>query len=240
MVDLKGRPCCEPCLMAQAEEEDSQQKRKTHSIARLSSPPYTTASTTSTPVLSPGSSVRSRDTITSTNSSSWLPPRSHHQRPKIDSQLFHHYQKSVNNNHHSIEPSLPPTLSASPVHSERSLISGSPMSISSVSSGLKTPSPSPSPLASTPPSPKSNQPIARRRTTSSTSPVFADDSLSAQQVSRVCIACNDPLSGPRIRLPMPNGDMWYHYNCLTCAGCHGHFTQSEFVSHGKAVYHPQV
>ncbi|KAI9245371.1 hypothetical protein BDA99DRAFT_288981 [Phascolomyces articulosus] len=134
MVDLNGRPCCERCLIAQSGEAKQ---------AKLSYPsPATSLSDggDSTPASTPGL----RDTISSAGSSYWLPrtPPPTNSRPRIDSVLFNHYQKTLQNDQQQQPPIAPPLTpsSLSPAGSIRSSASGSPVSISSIS-------PSPSPLS---------------------------------------------------------------------------------------------
>lgn len=173
MVDLKGRPCCEPCLMAQAGSKPT--------------------STTSTPNLS---SPRTTYFVPRTPTS--------YSRPRITPQLFNQQK------HHTEEIPLPPLSPASSIRS--SISSGSPVSINSTSS---------SPLHSA------------HRASPATTP-------SPPPLTRACHACDKQLNGPRVRVPTANGEVWYHYDCLTCHGCGGHFTESRFVSQGKLIYHPKV
>ncbi|KAL0081319.1 hypothetical protein F4703DRAFT_1866219 [Phycomyces blakesleeanus] len=56
---------------------------------------------------------------------------------------------------------------------------------------------------------------------------------------RVCFKCLKTLRGRRIKAPTATGDAWYHYDCLTCAGCDLHFTDTEIVVEGTDIYHPQ-
>ncbi|KAI9009999.1 hypothetical protein CLU79DRAFT_774310 [Phycomyces nitens] len=56
---------------------------------------------------------------------------------------------------------------------------------------------------------------------------------------RVCCKCLKTLRGRRIKAPTATGDAWYHYDCLTCAGCNLHFTDTEIVVEGTDIYHPQ-
>lgn len=176
MVDLKGRPCCEPCLLAQAGTKPT--------------------NTTSTPNLS---SPRATYFVPRTPTS--------HNRPRISPQTFNQQKQPTEE-----PPPLPPLSPASSIRS--SISSGSPVSISSTSS---------SPLSS-----------ARR------SPLVSMSSPSPPPSTRVCHACDKQLSGPRVRVPIANGEVWYHYDCLTCHGCGEHFTESRFVSQGKLIYHPKV
>ncbi|KAG0167855.1 hypothetical protein DFQ28_006351 [Apophysomyces sp. BC1034] len=88
----------------------------------------------------------------------------------------------------------------------------------------------PEPKASTPSTPllrQNSEAIHPRhsRTTSFTS------SEASKKPRRTCSHCLKPLrGGRRVKLPLATGDKYYHYDCLTCAACHGHFTELGFAT----------
>ncbi|KAI8368297.1 uncharacterized protein BYT42DRAFT_586067 [Radiomyces spectabilis] len=280
MVDLKGRPCCEPCLMSQAGKPHNE-AAIVHApkAPRIHSPP---PSTISTPVLSPSSraahNLSPTSTLSSTTfslrggfdtlssmsslsstSSTWLPRAARSSRPRIDSHLFHHYQKSLQNNATSESMGATPTETEKPRIRTPPLSSpSSPMSDEDSARSVHTPSP----VAPLPEAIKKNTstPLLSRPHRSRSSSVSLNDDLGSLRLSssptlpniseehrssastpsrpsRSCRQCQKPLSGPRVKLPTPTGDVWYHYDCLTCDACHLHFTESEFVSDGKGIYH---
>ncbi|KAI8340738.1 hypothetical protein BC941DRAFT_467904 [Chlamydoabsidia padenii] len=142
-------------------------------------------------------------------------------RPRLDSQLFQQYQKSLNQ-----QPPLSPLLNG-PVKPTRSL--SSQLSSTSLSSYNERPRMAIS--SSTTTTSSSTQQKSRQRRSS-----FTPDK--PPSTKKTCRKCMQVLRGPRVRLPTPTGDTWYyHYDCLTCAACGDHFTESEFVGDGKDVFH---
>ncbi|KAI8150059.1 hypothetical protein BJV82DRAFT_707810 [Fennellomyces sp. T-0311] len=214
MVDLEGRPCCEPCLMAQSGEA-----KQKYTIAKISTPSVDNTAASSPVLTSP-----LRDTVSSAGSF-WLPRTPPTSRPRIDSALFSHYQKSLQNNPRNTTPPPPPLTpsSLSPAGSIRSSASASPVSIAPIS-------PSTSPVSVS----KADLPPPVRRLSQQLKQNTGKPSTSA------CFQCGEALHGSKIKMPTADGDIWYHFDCLKCAGCHGNFTESHFVSHGTGtVYHPQ-
>ncbi|CDH58455.1 hypothetical protein RO3G_03861 [Lichtheimia corymbifera JMRC:FSU:9682] len=260
MVDLRGRPCCEPCLMAQSGEARQSSTRQVYDIAKLHHPKNeNNSSIASTPVL-----VKGSDTMSSAGSIFGTPKTPPNARPRIDSQLFHHYQKTLQRDNMASSPPPPPL---SPAGSIRSSISGSPLSISPSSSplsfhssssstsrvnnaspvqvnGAGTQSPPTSALANatttrrtTTMPPASPVPTSSESTTTTTS--TSTTTTTTKNGRRMCAECNKPLQGTKVKMPSPSGDIWYHYDCLKCAGCRGHFTESKIVRLGNTIYHPE-
>lgn len=142
-------------------------------------------------------------------------------RPRTDSHLFHHYQKSLQeqspastaaSSPASVQPSFSFDQPLSPVSTPDTVISHI---LPTTSEDIVKPAESPSKVADT-----------------------------ASSKNQNCHKCNRPLKGggPRIRLPGNNDQMyiWYHYNCLRCPACNSHFTEKQFVRVGQDVYHPKV
>ncbi|KAI8100053.1 uncharacterized protein BX664DRAFT_382494 [Halteromyces radiatus] len=145
--------------------------------------------------------------------------------PRLESQLFRHYQKSVSQQQHS-DSSVPKTTSPSPIVRPLSSQSSSPsLSSSYMPSKLSTSS-------STDQKGQQQQQQLRQRRSS-----LAGDKPSSKK--KTCRKCTQGFNGfSRIRLPTPTGNIWYyHYNCLTCAACDGHFDQPDYVCDGKDVFH---
>ncbi|CAO3577254.1 unnamed protein product [Absidia cylindrospora] len=148
-------------------------------------------------------------------------------RPRLDSQLFQQYQKSVNQQLQ--QPSSPPSTSINNISSIRPLASQS--SSPSLSSYMDKPRMKMSSSTTTTTTVPPKQQLKQRR-----SSLTPDKPSSSSK--KTCRKCMQVLRGPRVRLPTPNGDTWYyHYDCLTCAACGDHFTESEFVGDGKDVFH---
>ncbi|KAI9493657.1 hypothetical protein BDB00DRAFT_822017 [Zychaea mexicana] len=262
MVDLEARPCCERCLIAQSGEARH---------AKLSYPTTSSgAGGDTTAASTPGLATSPlRDTISSAGSAAfWLPrtpPPASSSRPRIDSVLFNHYQKSLQDEQQQVarnasaSPPLPPLTpsSMSPAGSIRSSPSASPVSAASIS-------PSPSPLSSSSSSSSStnggDSPVMtitspstngrprrlsqqlQQQLSKSLSQERGNKRMSTTSTKRTCLGCGEALlHGSKIKLPSLDGDdAWYHYDCLKCAGCRGHFTDSKFVRHGShAIYHPK-
>ncbi|SAM06181.1 hypothetical protein [Absidia glauca] len=142
-------------------------------------------------------------------------------RPRLDSQLFQQYQKSVGQQ----PPTSPSFNSSSPIKPTRSL--SSQLSSPSLSSYNEKPR---MVISSSTATTSSTQKSRQRRSS------FTPDK--PPSAKKTCRKCLQVLRGPRVRLPTPTGDTWYyHYDCLTCAACGDHFTESEFVGDGKDVFH---
>ncbi|KAF7731461.1 hypothetical protein EC973_000269 [Apophysomyces ossiformis] len=121
------------------------------------------------------------------------------------SQLFYHYQKSLDKTPDEISPEPKGPTSSTPL----------------------------------PLSHKEDVPRQRVRTTSFSSSETSQEL--AKRIRRICSHCQKPLKGSRrLKLPLPTGDRFYHMDCLTCAGCHGHFTELGFATDGTNIYHTQV
>ncbi|CDS10271.1 hypothetical protein LRAMOSA02947 [Lichtheimia ramosa] len=242
MVDLRGRPCCEPCLMAQSGEARQSSTRQVYDIAKLHhpKPESNNNSTTGTPIL-----VKGSDTMSSAGSIFGTPKTPPNSRPRIDSQLFHHYQKTLQRDNANANSPPPPPLS--PAGSIRSSISGSPLSISPSSSPLSFQSSSSSstsrmnnasPVNATTQSPPTSARVSRR-TMPSPVPTSSESTSTTKNGRRMCAECSKPLQGTKVKMPSPSGDIWYHYDCLKCARCRGHFTESKIVRLGNTIYHPE-
>ncbi|KAI9310537.1 hypothetical protein BX666DRAFT_2006865 [Dichotomocladium elegans] len=229
VVDLRGRPCCERCLMAQAETPQKEDGSKLI-VAKVhvpQMPPQLISSTASTPTLT----KQRNDSVSSAGSLFSVPGTPPPSRPRIDSQLFQHYQKSF---HQPPElASSPPPLS--PAGSIRSSRSCSPLSISPSTSPLSIQSrPTPPPLQTTSQKAFSvaQQVLLHEQTTAL--PPQPDQHTGSR---RMCAECKKPLKGTRAKLPSATGDVWYHYSCLKCAGCQDAFKDSKFATFQNHIYH---
>lgn len=146
-------------------------------------------------------------------------------RPRIDSHLFHYYQKSLQEH-----PSPASTAASSPASAQPAFSFDQPLS------PVSTPDTVISHIL-----PTTSEDMVKP-TESPSSKVIGDTASSKNQS---CHKCERPLKGggPRIRLPAGNdgqGYIWYHYNCLRCPACNSHFTEKQFVRVGQEVYHPKV
>ncbi|CAO3609433.1 unnamed protein product [Cunninghamella blakesleeana] len=163
---------------------------------------------------------------------------SSYSRPQLDSKLFQQYQKSI---HHQPKQINSPT---SPINEkQRPITPTSPNKLRSLSpslsSGLNDLNINNNPILSASTSTKVSNTKNRRSSVSMNNNNNNSNNNNDRPTSKkTCRKCTQPLHGPRVRLPTPSGDTWYyHYDCLTCAACGGHFTESEFVGDGKDVFH---
>ncbi|KAI7855103.1 hypothetical protein BDC45DRAFT_108885 [Circinella umbellata] len=269
MVDLNAKPCCERCLMAQSGEARQSRHAKLSYPATMSSSTNGGGDGDSTAASTPVLSSPLRDTVSSAGSAAFCLPRTPPpSRPRIDSVLFNHYQKSIQNESQPTGNATPPLLShtpstLSPAGSIRSSASASPVSVNSIS-------PSPSPLSystsgtytkmdssTTPPPLSTSRPrrlsqqlqhMVNKTPVTSLSSTPSSSSLtkkptkksSSTLLKKTCSGCNEIIIGTKMKLATAEGDMWYHHNCLICAGCQGPFTDSICVRDGdKKIYHPK-
>ncbi|CAO3626127.1 unnamed protein product [Cunninghamella echinulata] len=159
---------------------------------------------------------------------------SSYSRPQLDSKLFRQYQKSIHQQKQQ-QPASPLT----PTEKQRPITPTSPDSNKfrsfspTLSTGLNDMNINNISLSTSTSTLVSN--IKNRRSSVSNSNTATADKPTSK---KTCRKCMQQLRGPRVRLPTPSGDTWYyHYDCLTCAACGGHFTESEFVGDGKDVFH---
>lgn len=141
------------------------------------------------------------------NTSTW-------NRPRIDSHLFHHYQKSLVTSqvsHVSVPPveNLPePTQSAPQVRGQETCSQEKPSSQPRKESPEKLPS---------------KDKKKQRTCTACSKPLRG--------------------GGRRIKVPVNDGSddyMPFHFDCLRCTACHDHFPNLAFVRDVQGIFHPEV
>lgn len=242
MVDLTGKPCCEPCLMAQEGQRHSK-SASAHSARKLPSPDQVPPTS---PTLSRYDSISSMSSYASSKASPFM-------RPRLDTQLFKANDAGIMTSPIQESPQDILSRATTPALSQAS--SGSVRSIDSVMSNVSY-----HPLSG-------DRPSRYNRQRTNSMPSLAQDALHndedggcndkisspppslqrqrrqsnylADRVQR-CVQCHDIASGITIRLPKADGFDIYHQACLRCAGCKDIFTESDFIADGDAIYHPQV
>lgn len=186
MVDLKKRPCCESCLMAQSGEAKSATAGSTAALTAAPSPrPIVGAvsSTTSTPILS----SRRRNSALK----------------RTDSQLFNYYQRSLQ----SPSTTPPPLTPSSPVLSVCSSTSASPVSSYS---GRSRNSPSPPPPVQRPGSPTKTCYQCHENLSNKSSRVKLSTPMGERWFHHPCLRCSG-CQGPFTESEfVSEGDMIYH------------------------------
>jgi hypothetical protein len=239
MVDLAGRPCCEPCLMAQ-EGQKHAKTASVHSARNLPSPDQVPPTS---PIVNQYDSISSLSSFASSNSSPFM-------RPRLDTRLFDSGDSNIMTSPIHESPRDILSRATTPALSQAS--SGSVRSIDSLASNVSY-----KPLGG-----DKTSKYNRKRTNSM--PSLAKDILHDGQESvekevpsptlqrhrrqstyladkmQRCHQCHDIANGITIRLPKANGFDIYHQECLRCAGCKGIFTESDYIADGDTVYHPQV
>ncbi|ORY98147.1 hypothetical protein BCR43DRAFT_262360 [Syncephalastrum racemosum] len=134
-------------------------------------------------------------------------------RPRIDSHLFHHYQKSLATSQVSsvsvppVEKLPEPTQSTPHVREEEPCVQEKPTS----------------PLQKEcPEKPRSKDKKKPRTCTACSKPLRG--------------------GGRRIKVPVNDGSddcMPFHFDCLRCTACHDHFPNLAFVRDGQGIFHPE-
>ncbi|ORZ02481.1 hypothetical protein BCR43DRAFT_519798 [Syncephalastrum racemosum] len=225
MVDLKKRPCCEPCLMAQSGEA------KTAASSAVTGPsprPIVGAvnHTTSTPIL-----TRQRR-----NSA----------LKRTDSQLFNYYQRSLQ----SPCTTPPPLTPSSPVLSVCSSTSASPVLSYS---GHSRSSPSPPPPVQRPGSPAKSCYQCHESLSNKSSRVKLSTPMGERWFHYPCLRCSG-CQGPFTESEfVSEGDMIYHPKCrpapaekvqqarrqhYPCYACNKPITD-RMLKNGTRYYHSQ-
>lgn len=239
MVDLTGRPCCEPCLMSQQGQRHDK-VANAHEERVLPSPDQVPAS----PTLNRFDSVSSLSSFASSNTSS-----SPFMRPRLDTHLFKSNDAGFVSS--PVQKSPHDTISRATTPALSQASSGSVRSIDSVFSNVSY-----QPLGG-------DKPSRYNRQRTNSMPSLAQEAMRADQDgdekkasppslqrqrrqstyssdrAQRCHQCHDIASGITIRLPKADGYQIYHQACLRCAGCKDIFTESDFISDGDAIYHPQ-
>ncbi|KAG2180785.1 hypothetical protein INT44_003792 [Umbelopsis vinacea] len=238
MVDLSGRPCCEPCLMAQ-EGQKHAKTASAHSARNLPSPDEVPPSS---PTLSRYDSISSLSSFASSNASPFM-------RPRLDTRLFDSNDSNIMTSPIHESPRDIVSRATTPALSQAS--SGSVRSIDSVVSNVSY-----QPLGG-------DKPSRYNRQRTNSMPSLAQDILHGHQDSgdkkvpppslqrqrrqstyfadkvQRCHECHDIANGITIRLPKADGFQIFHQSCLRCAGCKDIFTESDYIADGDAIYHPQ-
>ncbi|KAL0095577.1 C2H2-type zinc finger transcription factor [Phycomyces blakesleeanus] len=105
---------------------------------------------------------------------------------------------------------------------------------------LPSPSPSPPPRTTKiPPTKSSPKPIPSFSSSKLPTSYGGNNPNNNTPQPENCSGCRNPLSGTRVKLSTSAGDVWYHYDCLTCEGCKEPFSSSEYISDGKHFFHPK-